>query len=876
MASHFDESNSAKYSLSLASSSYMPQGTPPSMSDVEAMLEGEQWLKGFEEQQSTPRKSAPTTEGILPAFSMSQTTHLPTPESPGNVDMYASVFSFPHESPVRAQGQHPSMMADFSSSHQSFMTPESSPIHARKTARAQDEAAALTPIRLSSPFSPRPSSHAEMDPPANLSPPLSRDSSRLSSPFREQPRFAGRGRSRTKTPMRTHSDPIDAFSPASSSSKTPLPLSAPVPQRAVGGEFQRIRLQMAADQAALLSETEARRPDYLVRERRPESAPDPLGGDELDWVDPDMLPPHLGVTVSPVKGRRIQLFQETSDESFEQSLLAGGYPGYGSTPAFDPQTPDHKLKPGLSQRALQWLQQVTPGQPTPGTVIAEPEEEEVPSEKELLKRKRLAAFEEHPDTSEPPAKLQVVEVNGFGRVLMNIVPEEQPAPTETPARRRAGSKRKRKSAAHSTPSKRVYGAQPEETEVKGPNWLDNDFPWCVRVKERKEMSKQEREQRLKQIARYLERSDSEDDIVEDQALHPLVQSDEEVAPRRGRGKMVPLKVHPVAGTSAQGRREIMLVPSDPADARAALLSKRSVRTFAFRRRQLREQDEDDPNAIICVCDRGEDGEQLVQCDECLVWYHLSCVGIQDLSELPPRDEPYFCPPCVDESVRGSRLLPTFVPTDDEPPLGGRRDPLFYQSSIRESPSASWNNRTREPRTPVRGQDASEPHTSRSSWGDSSRGGPSTPVNTAQSVRVYTTPGAREVDNHFDSPFDPSQTPSRGTGPAEAFTTPKWDRSTSFRTPGLGSLKFSGGSLSFSQFAANGLSPTPRFRDIYSHDDTPVRRSGPIDESVWRERLWLPDSPVRSKNSTTETSFSVFDNDKSKSKTAVSPHADESA
>lgn len=675
--------------------------------------------------------------------------------------------------------------------------------------------------------------------------------------------------------MRTHSDPIDAFSPASSSSKTPLPLSAPVPQRAVGGEFQRIRLQMAADQAALLSETEARRPDYLVRERRPESAPDPLGGDELDWVDPDMLPPHLGVTVSPVKGRRIQLFQETSDESFEQSLLAGGYPGYGSTPAFDPQTPDHKLKPGLSQRALQWLQQVTPGQPTPGTVIAEPEEEEVPSEKELLKRKRLAAFEEHPDTSEPPAKLQVVEVNGFGRVLMNIVPEEQPAPTETPARRRAGSKRKRKSAAHSTPSKRVYGAQPEEMEVKGPNWLDNDFPWCVRVKERKEMSKQEREQRLKQIARYLERSDSEDDIVEDQALHPLVQSDEEVAPRRGRGKMVPLKVHPAAGTSAQGRREIMLVPSDPADARAALLSKRSVRTFAFRRRQLREQDEDDPNAIICVCDRGEDGEQLVQCDECLVWYHLSCVGIQDLSELPPRDEPYFCPPCVDESVRGSRLLPTFVPTDDEPPLGGRRDPLFYQSSIRESPSASWNS-TREPRTPVRGQDASEPHTSRSSWGDSSRGGPSTPVNTAQSVRVYTTPGAREVDNHFDSPFDPSQTPSRGTGPAEAFTTPKWDRSTSFRTPGLGSLKFSGGSLSFSQFAANGLSPTPRFRDIYSHDDTPVRRSGPIDESVWRERLWLPDSPVRSKNSTTETSFSVFDNDKSKSKTAVSPHADESA
>lgn len=38
----------------------------------------------------------------------------------------------------------------------------------------------------------------------------------------------------------------------------------------------------------------------------------------------------IGITESPMKGRRIKLFQETSEESFEESLMAGGYGRYVS------------------------------------------------------------------------------------------------------------------------------------------------------------------------------------------------------------------------------------------------------------------------------------------------------------------------------------------------------------------------------------------------------------------------------------------------------------------------------------------------------------------------------------------------------------------
>ena len=91
--------------------------------------------------------------------------------------------------------------------------------------------------------------------------------------------------------------------------------------------MDRIRQAMLENRIALLKETETRRPDYLKREKRV--------GTNADFTATDKAgPPEnekamtIGITHSPNKGRRLKLFQETSDESFEESLMAGGYGRY--------------------------------------------------------------------------------------------------------------------------------------------------------------------------------------------------------------------------------------------------------------------------------------------------------------------------------------------------------------------------------------------------------------------------------------------------------------------------------------------------------------------------------------------------------------------
>lgn len=78
-------------------------------------------------------------------------------------------------------------------------------------------------------------------------------------------------------------------------------------------------------------EAEARRPDYLKRTKRTAQELD-LATDTDGTLQGSALQPaaNIGITDSPVKGRRLTLFQETSDESFEESLMAGGYGRYVS------------------------------------------------------------------------------------------------------------------------------------------------------------------------------------------------------------------------------------------------------------------------------------------------------------------------------------------------------------------------------------------------------------------------------------------------------------------------------------------------------------------------------------------------------------------
>ncbi|KAJ3551590.1 hypothetical protein NM688_g4616 [Phlebia brevispora] len=614
---------------------------------------------------------------------------------------------------------------------------------------------------------------------------------------------------------------------------TPPPLTAPIPQRAVHSEMQRIRLQMAADQAARLEEAEARRPDYLKRTKRPTSSPPHEGTSG----DQENTRPSLGVVDSPVKGRRLALFQETSEESFEQSLLAGGYPLYGHSPTYaDPTTPVRNGK-------------------TLQTPTDEHNSDAVPSEKELAKQRRLAAFRDH-NTDDGHAKLYPVLLEGMGRVLMDHIPPDSTYQTESPHRKKGS--RKRKGQTLESPAKRILGSPSKRLEdvtsgeVSKPNWPDKVFPWSLQSQQRAEYVKKEEEERLRWIERYLDRDSDEDDDNEDQSLG-LPHIEEEVSPvRRGRGKMVPLRSNPHA--AIHGKREHMMIPSDPADARAALLSKRSVRALAFRRRQ---EDKE-----MCICNGAGEGRELVQCDECRKWFHLECIGINDVTELGREEDPWYCNQCLGVD-RAALSSPTFVPTDDRLPVNGRRDLVFFPGNVQESPPGmSWSTPSRVPKTPVHGKDLTRTFSTRSSMGDSSQFGPETPSNSAHSVRVYSTPGPPSFLETLDEPFDPTSTPSRGMKFSGPFTTPKapsWYRGNTLQTPSLSGRKFPGGSFPYAFEPGNASSPS---RNAYTTEESPVRRS-----TKALPALRPPESPLAPRS----TIFPVFGTQASRRRSAEKLH-----
>jgi hypothetical protein len=592
--------------------------------------------------------------------------------------------------------------------------------------------------------------------------------------------------------------------------------------------MQRIRLQQAADQAARMQETEARRPEYMKRAKRRLSDPD---GDALSFGNQENAAPSLGVVDSPAKGRRITLFQETSEESFEQSLLAGGYPSYGHTPSYgEPSTPQPDGKAGLSQRAVEWIQQATPGYQPPNTVkdlslLFQPTEEE------MRKRRRLEAFRDHNlSESYMTRKLYPVLVQGLGRVLLDTPLEELPL-LETPTKKR--SRRKRGGVTDSPSRRRIQNVETTSEPVVAakPNWLDQAFPWSVRAKERDEIVKMEEEEKLKWIERYLER-DSDEDEEEDQSLGLPPSDAEDPIVRRGRGKMVPLPLNPAEQSDAATKQDKVYFPSDPADARAALLSKRSVRALAFRRRQTREETK------CPVCREEDNGDEQVQCDECQRWYHAFCIGVDDLSELGREDEPWYCRECLGLVPVGSSS-PIYVPTDDRPLVGARRDPLFFQGAgAQESPPGiSWN-APRVPKTPVRGT-RSLPHqpSSRSSWADSSDVGPITPSTAARSVCVYRTPSAFDM---LEEPFDPTATPSRSLRTTGPFTTPKathiWPHRTTFQTPSRrsGNRRIPNSGIPYA------------FQLPEDYDDSPVRRTQPREEKI-RVSKYSMESPLASRS-----------------------------
>jgi hypothetical protein len=91
--------------------------------------------------------------------------------------------------------------------------------------------------------------------------------------------------------------------------------------------MERIRRALKEDRLMRIHDTEKRRPEYLKRMKRTLSEPeDPSTFDHEDKFRDHGLT--VGIMESPNKGRRLKLFQETSEESFEESLMAGGYGRY--------------------------------------------------------------------------------------------------------------------------------------------------------------------------------------------------------------------------------------------------------------------------------------------------------------------------------------------------------------------------------------------------------------------------------------------------------------------------------------------------------------------------------------------------------------------
>ncbi|KAL1699279.1 hypothetical protein EV121DRAFT_265319 [Schizophyllum commune] len=617
----------------------------------------------------------------------------------------------------------------------------------------------------------------------------------------------------------------------------PLPVGS-------GGELQRIRRAEMEQQLAQYQEAESRRPEYLVRTKRTLVEADPTAFDES-------LAPrerNLGIMDSPSKGRRIKLFQETSEESFEESLMAGGYGRYRTADWVRAPQPI----PPMTQRLTPTPAATAPNN-TDSPENIDPTPPPAPTEKELRKRKRLAAFKgESPVGNTQPTKLMPVELAGKGRVLLDVLPSELPeansASESTPKKKATAGRRRKKPEERRTLAATVMTADLHTGDR--PNWPDAEFPWKLRTDEREEHARQEEEEKLKWIEKFLDReSDDEADSIagtvgEDEEILPSASwgqvyedtADRPMPPRRGRGKMVPLHADPEAARRPRAVTVRSFFPSDPGDARAALLAKKSVRALSFRRSRALT---DRQNEMICVCKGRDDGNDLVQCDGCRTWYHLRCLGIRNMAELGKEEDPWYCERCVDDRSLSSDdehepvvyREPTFVPTEDLPAFQRAHDDASFFPSLSDSPfpSTDWQS-MRVPCTPPRRDDPSSDFTS-SSW---SRSGPPTTPRQNQfptTPRVFMqTPNSGLFEDYDDS-FDPMSTPSRGIRVPAHFTTPK--------TNGTSLLWAANRSV-----GAVGQTQTPRPRTVQHHKPPSGGRPGGNLFSPSARARMVQESPVQ--------------------------------
>lgn len=626
--------------------------------------------------------------------------------------------------------------------------------------------------------------------------------SRLSSPFAERSPTDESTPTKIATPRKSPQlspSPVPSLNPAfvndvfsRYSAQTQPPLIAPSPLPVLHGEIN----LLADSHISKIEENELHRPEYQKRAQR---TPSPLANSLLG--DPfSHVPISLGVTETPARGRRLKLFQETSEESFEESLMINGYVHRGGV--------SHNGQ--LSQTTLNWLCHPTSAIPSPhwsypSAMLPIPPPSDPPrTENETKKRKRLDSFlPSTPCTS----KLRIVNVEGKGRILLNA--EEEANLHETFGggnllrQKRPVGKRKLKVGRNGKPSplkQNTLGAPHNIAGLAsvGPNWPDAEFPWSLKADQLARAHWETQADKLRWIEKFLDReSDSEsegEEIMPSSAWGELYQHPP-MPCRRGRGKMVPIKA------TDRRRTGIMVFPSDPADARAALLSRRAVRAWTLRHTsQTRHPNPSSDNsgsgedAGFCVCEGKVKDRGLVQCDDCERWYHLRCIGVRNVGELGGLDDPWYCPGCLEatrQTVTPEPTIPssepTIVPTDDDCPGSSPKDPLFFVGGSERSPFPTWHPHAR-PSTPTRDNTTFEPLSGSSSTAYSNKGGPSTPQNSSSRLaRIYETPSLSINVDGGESIFDLTTTPSRGM--KFSTFTPKsigpWSYNSRMNTTGVG-------------------------------------------------------------------------------------------
>jgi hypothetical protein len=151
------------------------------------------------------------------------------------------------------------------------------------------------------------------------------------------------------------------------------------------------------------------------------------------------------------------------------------------------------------------------------------------NEREARKRRRLEAFRRVP--TRVKTSLHPVEVEGKGRVLLDVGAEEVSELLEELQSSAAGKKRGAKKRRRVGPGSRGGKTRTVREETKPPSvregvpldWPDEEFPWNVRTHERRELEAAEEADRMQWIGRFLdEDSDAKSsEATQDEDVPPI-------------------------------------------------------------------------------------------------------------------------------------------------------------------------------------------------------------------------------------------------------------------------------------------------------------------------------------------------------------------